>query len=146
MFGHPRILQGFAFNRDSFERECKIVYTWENFQEIFISIVGVRYWIQASTMHFREISLNRVCNYYSLSYCYFLLLESRLCFIEMIKIGKWSEISVYKIPVRFSWSVKELMMMQSMSIGLLFVILVGLFTIKTKLGWNLILQSLKLSH
>ena len=52
----------------------------------------------------------------------------------MIKIGKWSEISVYKIPVRFSWSVKELMMMQSMSIGLLFVILVGLFTIKTKLG------------
>ena len=85
-------------------------------------------------MHFREISLNRVCNYYSLSYCYFLLLESRLCFIEMIKIGKWSEISVYKIPVRFSWSVKELMMMQSMSIGLLFVILVGLFTIKTKLG------------
>ena len=52
----------------------------------------------------------------------------------MIKIGKWSEISVYKISVRFSWSVKELMMMQSMSIGLLFVILVGLFTIKTKLG------------
>ena len=85
-------------------------------------------------MHFRQISLNRVCNYYSLSYCYFLLLESRLCFIEMIKIGKWSEISVYKISVRFSWSVKELMMMQSMSIGLLFVILVGLFTIKTKLG------------
>ena len=85
-------------------------------------------------MHFRQISLNRVCNYYSLSYCYFLLLESCLCFIEMIKIGKWSEISVYKIPVRFSWSVKELMMMQSMSIGLLFVILVGLFTIKTKLG------------
>ena len=41
----------------------------------------------------------------------FLSLESNLRFIEIVKIGKWSEISVFKIPVRLSWSVKELAMM-----------------------------------
>ena len=41
----------------------------------------------------------------------FLSLESNLRFIEIVKIGKWSEISVFKIPVRLSWSVKELVMM-----------------------------------
>ena len=82
-FGHPRILTSFSFQRDSFERECKIVYTWENFQEILIGIVGVRYWIQVPPIHFRENiseSLNRVCIYYSLSYCYFFIARIKSVF------------------------------------------------------------------
>ena len=41
----------------------------------------------------------------------FLLLQSSLCFIEIVKIGKWSEISFFKILVNYSWSIKELVMM-----------------------------------
>ena len=40
-----------------------------------------------------------------------LSLESNPCFIEIVKIGKWSETSIFKIPVRFSRSVKELVKM-----------------------------------
>ena len=34
----------------------------------------------------------------------FLSLESNLCFIEIVKIGKWSEMSVFKIPVTLGFS------------------------------------------
>ena len=37
----------------------------------------------------------------------FLLLRLSLCFVESAKIGKWSGISAFKLPVIFSWSVKK---------------------------------------
>ena len=85
-FKRPLVIQGFwrvFFNRDSFERKCKIGYTWENFHEIFIGIVGVRYWIQVPPIHFRQnISefLNQVCIYYSVSYCYFFIVRIKSVF------------------------------------------------------------------
>ena len=104
-FKRPLVIQGFSrvfFNRDSFERECKIVYTWENFQEIFIGIVGLNIEYRFPQFTSDKISLNSwiesafIILFFIVT---FLLLESSPCFIEIVKIGKWSEISVFKVPV-----------------------------------------------
>lgn len=69
----------------------------------------VRYWIHVSQIHFRE-SISwysyRSCIFYSICYFYFLSLESSLCFAEIVELQKWLEMSVFKMPARFYWSLK----------------------------------------
>ena len=73
---------------------------------------------------------------FTLSYCYFLLLELSLCFTKIVKSGKSSEMSIFEIQVRFSWS---LVMFLGVSDDVVkefssyFTILEGLFTTATNL-------------
>ena len=73
---------------------------------------------------------------FTLSYCYFLLLELSLCFTKIVKSEKPSVMSIFEIQVRFSWS---LVMFLEVSDDVVnefsdyFAILEGLFTIATNL-------------
>ena len=101
---------------------------------------GVGYWIQVLPIHYRlNVSSCIESTLFTLSYCYFLLLELSLCFTKIVKSGKSSEMSSFEIQVRFSWS---LVMFLGVSDDVVnefpgyFAILEGLFTIATNLCWN----------
>ena len=65
---------------------------------------------------------------------------SRYCTLVIRKIGKWSEMSLFTIPVELAVSRKSLVRMWLVRVALALVTLVGLFMTSIKKFWKVKLR------